>query len=204
MNTVAIRFPSSKIAQEVLRAANTPIAAPSANLSGKISPTSVDHVTAYLTGKVDAILDGGLSEIGLESTIIKTNPIRILRPGSITIQNIETITGTKVLTEDKETTISAPGQLKSHYAPLSSLRLNANNRNADELLLGFGDIPNSTLNLSFSSDLFEAAANLFQMLSNLDQQAIKNGKKLIAISPIPEKGIGIAINDRLRRAAAPK
>ena len=97
LNTVAVRFPRSKVAQSILLAANTPIAAPSANLSGKISPTSVDRVSEHLNGKIDAILDGGLSEIGLESTVIKTNPIRILRPGSITTQNIEKITGTRSL-----------------------------------------------------------------------------------------------------------
>lgn len=202
LNTVAVRFPSSKIAQSILLAANTPIAAPSANLSGKISPTSADHVSDYLNGKIDAILDGGVTEVGLESTIIMTNPIRILRPGSITKQNIESITGTGVLAENEDTTILAPGQLQSHYAPVSKVRLNVNGPDPNELLLGFGNVPDATLNLSLSGDLCEAAANLFQMLSELDHQVKKNRGESIAISPIPQMGIGIAINDRIKRAAA--
>jgi L-threonylcarbamoyladenylate synthase len=202
LNTIAIRFPSSIVAQNILTAAKTPIAAPSANLSGKISPTSADLVSDYLDGRVDAILDGGVSELGLESTIIMTNPIRILRPGSITKQNIEAVIEKKVLGESKSTIILAPGQLKSHYAPVSNIRLNVNDPEPSELLLGFGNVANAALNLSLSGDLHEAAANLFKMLSNIDQKAIKNGRRSIAISPIPEKGVGIAINDRIKRAAA--
>ena len=124
LSTVAIRFPSSIIAQRILLTANTPIAAPSANLSGKISPTSANQVFDSLNGKIDAILDGGVSQVGLESTIISTNPIRILRPGSITREKLESIGDVTLLNEDRDSTITAPGQLKSHYAPISNVRLN--------------------------------------------------------------------------------
>lgn len=202
LSTVAIRFPSSIIAQSILLAANTPIAAPSANLSGKISPTSAAHVFDSLNGKIDAILDGGVSQFGLESTIIVTNPIRILRPGSITKEKLESIIGVNLPNKDEVSTISAPGQLKSHYAPVSNVRLNVDSPNSHEILLGFGDVHNATLNLSPSADLSEAASNLFRMLSEIDLIAIKNGIQTIGISPIPRKGIGDAINDRIKRAAA--
>ena len=204
LSTVAIRFPSSTIAQRILLTANTPIAAPSANLSGKISPTSANQVFDSLNGKIDAILDGVVSQVGLESTIISTNPIRILRPGSITREKLENIGDVTLLNKDKASTITAPGQLKSHYAPISNVRLNVDYPSSHEILLGFGNIQNATLNLSPSANLSEAASNLFRMLSEIDQIAIKNGKQTIAISPIPKKGIGDAINDRIERAAADK
>ena len=204
LSTVAIRFPSSIIAQRILLTANTPIAAPSANLSGKISPTSANQVFDSLNGKIDAILDGGVSQVGLESTIISTNPIRILRPGSITREKLESIGDVTLLNEDRDSTITAPGQLKSHYAPISNVRLNVDYPSSHEILLGFGNIQNAALNLSPSADLSEAASNLFRMLSEIDQIAIKNGLQTIAISPIPKKGIGDAINDRIERAAADK
>lgn len=204
LSTVAIRFPSSIIAQRILLTANTPIAAPSANLSGKISPTSANQVFDSLNGKIDAILDGGVSQVGLESTIISTNPIRILRPGSITREKLESIGDVTLLNEDRDSTITAPGQLKSHYAPISNVRLNVDYPSSHEILLGFGNIQNATLNLSPSANLSEAASNLFRMLSEIDQIAIKNGIQTIAISPIPQKGIGDAINDRIERAAADK
>lgn len=204
LSTVAIRFPSSTIAQRILLTANTPIAAPSANLSGKISPTSANQVFDSLNGKIDAILDGGVSQVGLESTIISTNPIRILRPGSITREKLENIGDVTLLNKDKASTITAPGQLKSHYAPISNVRLNVDYPSSHEILLGFGNIQNATLNLSPSANLSEAASNLFRMLSEIDRIAIKNGIQTIAISPIPQKGIGAAINDRIERAAADK
>lgn len=204
LRTVAIRFPSSTIAQRILLTANTPIAAPSANLSGKISPTSANQVFDSLNGKIDAILDGGVSQVGLESTIISTNPIRILRPGSITREKLENIGDVTLLNKDKASTITAPGQLKSHYAPISNVRLNVDYPSSHEILLGFGNIQNATLNLSPSANLSEAASNLFRMLSEIDRIAIKNGIQTIAISPIPQKGIGAAINDRIERAAADK
>ena len=204
LSTVAIRFPSSIIAQRILLTANTPIAAPSANLSGKISPTSANQVFDSLNGKIDAILDGGVSQVGLESTIISTNPIRILRPGSITREKLESIGDVTLLNEDRDSTITAPGQLKSHYAPISNVRLNVDYPSSHEILLGFGNIQNAALNLSPSANLSEAASNLFRMLSEIDQIAIKNGIQTIAISPIPQKGIGDAINDRIERAAADK
>ncbi|MGB0635380.1 MAG: L-threonylcarbamoyladenylate synthase [Paracoccaceae bacterium] len=204
LRTVAIRFPSSTIAQRILLTANTPIAAPSANLSGKISPTSANQVFDSLNGKIDAILDGGVSQVGLESTIISTNPIRILRPGSITREKLENIGDVTLLNKDEDSTITAPGQLKSHYAPISNVRLNVDYPSSHEILLGFGNIQNATLNLSPSANLSEAASNLFRMLSEIDRIAIKNGIQTIAISPIPQKGIGAAINDRIERAAADK
>ena len=204
LSTVAIRFPSSIIAQRILLTANTPIAAPSANLSGKISPTSANQVFDSLNGKIDAILDGGVSQVGLESTIISTNPIRILRPGSINREKLESIGDVTLLNEDRDSTTTAPGQLKSHYAPISNVRLNVDYPSSHEILLGFGNIQNAALNLSPSANLSEAASNLFRMLSEIDQIAIKNGIQTIAISPIPQKGIGDAINDRIERAAADK
>jgi L-threonylcarbamoyladenylate synthase len=198
--SVAIRVPAHPVAQTLLSKLDRPVAAPSANPSGKISPTTMDHVIAGLDGRIDAVVDGGACEMGVESTIISLldDPI-ILRPGNITIEEIQTVLGTGIKTLTDVDTITAPGQLTSHYAPNASVRLNATEFGADEKSLGFGKIKGD-VNLSPTANLREATANLFSMLHELDARA---GSK-IAVAPIPNHGLGIAINDRLTRAAAPR
>ncbi|HWC64112.1 MAG TPA: L-threonylcarbamoyladenylate synthase [Rhizomicrobium sp.] len=199
LDTVALRLPSHAVARALLGAFGGPIAAPSANASGEVSPTTALHVAESLGGKVDMILDGGPAMLGLESTVIgfdDDGKSILLRPGAISRQDIEAVTGPLARPDDK---IRAPGQLESHYAPRARLRLNAVTAKPGEALLGFGDAPGAKLNLSPRGDLKEAAANLFAMLRELDKTATA-----IAVSPIPATGLGEAINDRLRRAAAPR
>lgn len=201
--TAAVRVPAHPVAQKLLRTFGGPLAAPSANPSGRVSPTRPDHVLAGLDGRIDAILDGGTSDVGVESTIVGFEPVpTLLRPGGIPLEALEDCLG-KSLAAHASQAINAPGQLLSHYAPKAALRLNASTVSSDELLIGFG-VSNSpaSLNLSPSADLVEAAANLFHYLRVADDLAGSDGK--IAVSPIPEKGLGRAINDRLRRAAAPR
>lgn len=198
LDTVALRVPAHPVARALLQEAGLPIAAPSANPSGRISPTTAAHVTAGLSRDVELILDGGAAPLGLESTVIGFDadaPV-LLRPGAIARPAIEAICGSLAAADDA---IRAPGQLESHYAPRAALRLNAREKESGEALLGFGPSPGATLNLSPSGDLVEAASNLFAMLHELDRQASR-----IAVAPIPETGLGEAINDRLRRAAAPR
>lgn len=200
LDTLALRCPAHPVAQDLLLAFGGPIAAPSANPSGKISPTEAAHVLAGLDGRIAAVLDGGAAEIGLESTIVSlAGPPRLLRHGSITREALEVALGAPVAEDVTPAAVQAPGQLSSHYAPDAPLRLAARAAEPGEALLGFGDAEGATLNLSPSGDLREAAANLFAMLRELDKTAAR-----IAVSPIPAKGIGIAINDRLKRAAAPR
>jgi L-threonylcarbamoyladenylate synthase len=197
--TIALRVPDHPLAQALLRACDTPIAAPSANPSGRISPTTAAHVAAGLSGKIAAILEGGPCPVGLESTIVTTQPHpTLLRPGGLSIDAIEGLLGQKLAHRNTKVALNAPGQMASHYAPKASLRLNANRCEKDELLLGFGSVE-ADLNLSPSGNLIEAAANLFSHLHQLDAM-----NKPIAVSPIPQTGLGRAINDRLRRAAAPR
>ena len=201
--SVAIRIPEHPLAQSLLRAAATPIAAPSANPSGKISPTTAEHVLDGLSGRIDAVLDGGACSVGLESTIIGfdgNTPVQ-LRAGGLPPEAIEALLGRPLLTAEGGK-ITAPGQLQSHYAPEATIRLNADTARNSELLLAFGQT-DGTLNLSPAADLHEAAANLFAYLRKIDALAAAAGKT-IAVSPIPHKGLGIAINDRLTRAAAPR
>ena len=198
--TVAIRVPRHPIAQSMLRAFGGPVAAPSANLSGKISPTRADHVLNGLDGRIDAIITQGHSENGVESTILHFDPNpTILRPGTITAADITSVLGQSVTRLEHADNIIAPGQMTSHYAPRAAVRLNAKDWHAGEKRLGFGDVT-CDLNLSPTGDLVEAAANLFAMLHQIDDM---DGDR-IAVSPIPNHGIGIAINDRLSRAAAPR
>ena len=198
LDTVALRAPSGLIARDLLRATGRPIAAPSANPSGRVSATTAAHVAEGLGGKVDFILDGGPSPLGLESTVIGFDgekPV-LLRPGAVARADIEKITGPLAASDDK---IRSPGQLESHYAPRAALRLNAQTVREGEALLGFGPVSGARLNLSARGDLKEAAANLFAMLRELDK-----ANSAIAVSPIPDTGLGEAINDRLLRAAAPR
>lgn len=200
LDTLALRCPAHPVAQDFLLAFGGPLAAPSANPSGKISPTEAAHVLAGLDGRIAAVLDGGAAEIGLESTIVSlAGPPRLLRHGSITREALETALGAPMAEDVTPAAVQAPGQLSSHYAPDAPLRLEVRAAEPGEALLGFGDAEGATLNLSPSGDLREAAANLFAMLRELDKTVAR-----IAVSPIPAKGIGIAINDRLKRAAAPR
>ncbi len=206
LDTVAVRVPEHPIAQELLHHFKYPIAAPSANISGRLSPTRPEHVAQDLSEKVALILDGPACHNGIESTIAQVagSEIRLLRPGSITKREIEELTGLRVTYFADGQNPTAPGQLKSHYAPKSKIRLNAKTIYPGEALLAFGSLyPKDAQiirNLSPKGILREAAANLFSMLHELDETDCKT----IAVSPIPAKGLGIAINDRLSRAAATK
>jgi L-threonylcarbamoyladenylate synthase len=198
LDTVALRVPSHPVAQQLLLRSGHPIAAPSANVSGKVSATTAAHVAESLGGKIDFILDGGAAALGLESTVIGFEndlPV-LLRPGAIARDEIEALVGPLAAADG---TIRSPGQLESHYAPRAGLRLNADAVRPGETLLGFGAVTGASRNLSPRGDLKEAAANLFAMLRELD-----NSAAFIAVSPIPMSGLGEAINDRLQRAAAPR
>jgi L-threonylcarbamoyladenylate synthase len=197
--TVAVRVPAHPLALELIRAAGRPIAAPSANPSGFVSSTRAEHVAADLGGRVAMILDGGPCRIGLESTVVdlsESTPL-LLRPGGLAGETIERVIGP--LGVPSSGLPRAPGMLARHYAPARPVRLNAVTAEPGEVLLGFADAAaDPALNLSERGDLEEAAANLFRMLRALDHQ----GVSAIAVAPIPEIGLGRAINDRLRRAAA--
>ncbi|MDU8928249.1 L-threonylcarbamoyladenylate synthase [Alisedimentitalea sp. MJ-SS2] len=197
--SLAIRVPAHPVARELLTVFDGPVAAPSANPSGKISPTSAAHVQAGLSGRIEGIVDGGFCGVGLESTIVGlTRAPCLLRPGGLPAEEVEAVLGVPLLTHD-DGEINAPGQLSSHYAPGAQVRLDAKDKHPGERLLGFGPVAGADMNLSPAGDLTEAAANLFAML-----HAIDDGQSPIAVSPVPEEGLGRAINDRLRRAAAPR
>lgn len=203
--TAAVRVPAHPVAQALLRAYGGPIAAPSANPSGRISPTRADHVLAGLWGRIAAIVDGGACAVGVESTIVGFDPApTLLRPGGLPGEVLESCLGAPLLApvEGGPRPI-APGQLLSHYAPQASVRLNATTADTGEIWLGFGPEGDAAaLNLSPARDLVEAAANLFHYLREADRRAGALGR--IAVAPVPEHGLGRAINDRLRRAAAPR
>jgi L-threonylcarbamoyladenylate synthase len=201
LDTLAIRIPNHPIALEILSKFNGLIAAPSANTSGTISPTESQHVIEAFPDLF--VLEGGQSTIGLESTIVDlTGPSPVLlRPGVITEKEIEKVIG--FIVHPSTAQIKAPGMMKSHYCPNTPLRLNALQREANEAYLGYGSNPYSdehSLNLSPEGNLREAAANLFKMLRKLDKPIYSR----IAVAPIPFEGIGLALNDRLTRAAAPR
>lgn len=205
--TIALRAPAHPLAAALLAETNLPIAGPSANRSGRISPTTADHVRQDLGDQVDMILDGGTCPVGVESTVLDIAGDRpaLLRPGGIARSDIETVIGSPLANPPPVAggDLRSPGQLESHYAPRHRLRLNARDVAVDEALLAFGPAPLAgariTANLSPSGDLTEAAANLFSMLHDLDREEIAG----IATMPIPSTGLGEAICDRLRRAAAP-
>jgi L-threonylcarbamoyladenylate synthase len=208
LDSVALRSPSHETARAILSAVGVPLAAPSANRSGRVSPTTAHHVLADLDGRIDCILDGGPSRHGLESTIVGCLGQRptLLRPGAIPREAIEAALGASILTSASVVTApNAPGRLESHYAPRADLRLEATDAAADEAALDFAgalklSAAKPRLDLSPSGDLVEAAANLFSYLRVLDGA----GASRIAVAPIPQRGLGAAINDRLRRAAAPR
>jgi L-threonylcarbamoyladenylate synthase len=187
--TVGLRVPAHPAMQSLLKAVGRPLAAPSANASGSISPTRAEHVLKSLGGRIPLIVDAGPTERGLESTIVAAagGPLRLLRPGPIAVE-AESATGER---------IEAPGQLASHYAPSKPLRLNAMTSESDEYLIGFGAIEGDA-NLSASGDLVEAAARLFDLLHDADA----SDRPRIAVAPVPAGSLGAAINDRLKRAAA--
>jgi L-threonylcarbamoyladenylate synthase len=207
LNSIAVRMPDHPVAQEILRGFGKPVVAPSANQSGHVSPTTAPHVLADLDGRIDLILDGGPTSVGVESTVVSCLGVpTLLRPGGVPREAIERALG-RVLAQAAPLTGEAPlapGMLASHYAPTTPLRMNAVSVDSGEALLAFGgNSPTDaarTLNLSVSGDLVEAAANLFSQLRALDAA----GHKGIAVMPIPNEGLGEAINDRLARAAAPK
>ena len=203
LDHLAVRVPDHHVMREVLLAAGKPLAAPSANPSGGVSPTTAAHVTDL---PIDFIIDGGPCQIGIESTIVRveSDRITILRPGAITAETLRGATGVPVSDEKTDSkSPTAPGQLDSHYAPDLPVRLNATEVSENEALLAFStpiERAGTTLNLSPTGDLGEAAANLFALLRSLDHPKYD----AIAVMPIPESGLGRAINDRLRRAAAPR
>ena len=189
LETIALRVPAHPAMQALLRATGRPLAAPSANASGTISPTRASHVLASLGGRIPLVIDGGATERGLESTIIAATGgrLRLLRPGPVLID-------AEFAPYDR---IEAPGQLASHYSPTKPLRLGAEDAAPDEYLIGFGQISGDS-SLSPSGDLVEAAARLFDLLHRADASV----KARIAVAPVPNEGLGAAINDRLSRAAA--
>jgi L-threonylcarbamoyladenylate synthase len=202
LDTVAIRIPAHPVAQALLRAFGGPLAAPSANPSGKVSPTRADHVYTGLAGRIDGILDGGPCTVGVESTILGLDgtPV-LLRPGGIPVEALEAALGHPLATGGSAEKPNAPGQLLSHYAPGAPVRLNVTEPTSDEVWVGFGPCPGAALTLSGTGDMVEAAANLFHTLRAADDMA---AGRTIAFAPIPDRGLGRAINDRLRRAAAPR
>jgi L-threonylcarbamoyladenylate synthase len=213
LDTIAVRVPDHPIAHDLLAAFGRPVVAPSANRSGHVSPTTAQHVLADLRGRIDLIIDGGPTPVGVESTIIAClgEPL-LLRPGGVPRTAIERVLGHALAerpapASDEGEAPLAPGQLASHYAPATALRLDARDVNAGEALLAFGPtLPAGAqraarvLNLSSRGDLIEAASNLFSHLRALDAA----GVSAIAVMPVPHEGLGEAINDRLQRAAAPR
>ena len=200
--TVAVRVPAHPLAHALLQAFGGPVAAPSANPSGRVSPTRADHVVEGLGGRIAAILDGGPCVVGLESTILIADPEPILlRPGGLPVEALEAALGVKLALAAEGDKPTAPGQLASHYAPSARVRLDATKAEPGEVLVGFGPVK-GRLTLSETGDLVEAAARLFHTLQEADLLAGPGGG--IAFAPVPDTGLGRAINDRLRRAAAPR
>lgn len=216
LDTVALRIPAHPVAAALIQSAGTPLAAPSANPSGTLSPTRPEHVARHLAAQGLIVLSGGATTIGLESTVLDltTHPARILRPGAIGLDELEPLIGPVQMADGTEA-IKAPGQLKRHYATRTPLRLNAVDVKHGEAFLGFGNVGfigvesvgfvrdmdhHLWRNLSPEGDLHAAATHLYAMLDELDQ----SGAPTIAVQAIPMQGLGIAINDRLSRAAVPK
>ena len=207
LDSIALRVPAQRTAQALLRAFGKPVVAPSANRSGHVSPTDAKHVLADLRGRIDLILDDGPCPVGVESTIVSLiGEPTLLRPGGLPRTDIERVLGRLLKAPDRaenEEAPLAPGMLASHYAPKATMRLNVREPRDGEALLAFGPAPAFSgvmLNLSPTGNLVEAAARLFSHLRRLDAA----GVKMIAVMPVPNEGLGEAINDRLARAAAPK
>jgi L-threonylcarbamoyladenylate synthase len=201
LDTLAVRVPSHPVARSLLRAAGCPVAAPSANRAGRLSPTTAAHVAESLGGACAAIVDGGPCPVGVESTVVDLSGecAAVLRPGGVPVEDIEAVVGPLAAAAAAGKRPKSPGMLERHYAPGLPLRLNAVEARPGEALLAFGPgAPKAALNLSPGGDVAEAAANLFAMMRALDRPRFR----AIAVMPIPERGLGRAINDRLRRAAA--
>ncbi|KQI71598.1 translation factor Sua5 [Loktanella sp. 5RATIMAR09] len=200
LGTLGVRVPDHPVARGMLARFGGPVAAPSANPSGRVSPTTPAHVAAGLGDRTDAVVDGGACPVGVESTIVNcVGEPALLRAGGIPCEALEACLGRPLARPADPAKPTAPGQLESHYAPQGKVRLNAPYAEAGEVLLGFGPVE-ADLNLSVAGDLTEAAARLFACLHQLDAM----GADRIAVSPIPDHGLGQAINDRLKRAAAPR
>lgn len=208
LSTVALRRPRG-FAGQLIREFGRPLAAPSANPSGRLSPTTAEAVLLGLAGRIPLVVDGGAASVGVESTIVGAagGRLRLLRPGGVTAEELEAAAGVPVERAQGAGAVEAPGMLASHYAPDAALRLDVRRVGAGEALLAFGPHraggaagASATLNLSEGGDLREAAANLFAFLKALDARAPRR----IAVEPVPSTGLGEAINDRLRRAAAPR
>lgn len=213
LDSIAVRLPAHPVAREILAALGRPVVAPSANLSGHVSPTTSAHVQGDLAGRIDLIVDGGPVAVGVESTIVAClGEPTLLRPGGLARAEIERVLGCALalppteIASDNDTPL-APGMLASHYAPRAAVRLDASDVAPGEALLAFGpsripgiDRCDAVMNLSERGDVTEAATRLFSHLRALDAR----GARAIAVMPIPHEGLGEAINDRLRRAAAPR
>jgi L-threonylcarbamoyladenylate synthase len=200
--TIAVRVPAHPLAQALLRRFGGPVAAPSANPSGRVSPTRAEHVLEGLSGKIAAVIDGGPCAVGLESTIVLADPEPVLlRPGGVSEEALAAALGCRLAPGGEGGRPLSPGQLRSHYAPDAAIRLGALTAGPDEVLVGFGAVAGD-LTLSASGDLVEAAAALFHVLRDADRLAGRGGK--VAFAPVPDFGLGRAINDRLQRAAAPR
>ncbi len=205
--TLAVRAPAHETAHALITAFGGPLVAPSANLSGHVSPTRAEHVLADLEGRVDLVLDAGACSVGLESTVVRVTTegrVRILRPGAVTPADLARVLGDDAPIDGTRTTtqavrIEAPGMLSRHYAPEKPLRLDVRTPAPDEFLIGFGKVAGDA-NLSPAGDLREAAARLFALL----RKAEASERPRIAVAPIPEEGLGLAIRDRLSRAARPR
>lgn len=208
LDTVAIRVPAHPVAHALLERFGGPLAAPSANISGQVSPTTAGHVHEELAGDIHAILDGGASQVGLESTIVmpRTDAVVLMRAGGISLEQLGMATVLPIIQAGDNTDApQSPGQLASHYATRATLRINATSVDPSEAFLGFGpECADADLNLSQTGDLKQAAANLFAYMREMDDIARTAGKTKIAVAPIPDEGLGLAINDRLKRAAAPR
>ena len=207
LDSIGLRVPAHPIALALLAAFGKPVAAPSANRSGRVSPTRADHVAADLAGRIEAILDGGATEVGVESTIVACLPDgpRLLRPGGVTREAIEAVLGRALPQEEASGSVIAPGMLQSHYAPHCAVTLEATCGASDAAILDFhdqlaGEPCVARLDLSETGDLMEAAARLFDALRVLDASVAQR----ILVAPVPMSGLGEAINDRLARAAAPR
>nr|WP_223478444.1 L-threonylcarbamoyladenylate synthase [Oricola indica] len=208
LDTVAVRAPQG-FGAELIAAVGRPLAAPSANRSGRISPTTAQAVADSLGDAIPLVIDGGPTAVGVESTIVKVDgeTVRLLRPGGVAAEEIEAVVGRSLVRAEANAAIQAPGMLASHYAPRAQMRLNADHVAPGEALLGFGPVriaganaAKEVLVLSEAADMKEAASNLFEFMSRLDAA----GATTIAVEPIPSSGLGEAINDRLARAAAPR
>ncbi len=203
LETVAVRVPAAGLARALLAAVGRPVAAPSANPSGRVSATRAEHVLAGLGDRIDGVLDGGPCAVGLESTILRTDPPVLLREGGLAAEEIEAALGHVLPRDVTPGRVRAPGQLASHYAPGRPVRLDVTARAEDAVLIGFGAVAGD-MTLSRRGDLAEAAANLFDHLHAADTLARARDAARIDVAPVPWLGLGRAINDRLRRAAAPR